>query len=57
MWISRPETISVKWPGHMEKDGVNNKLQSNGVGQHVEGQRVEAQSIMGISPAPNLSSP
>lgn len=48
------EMARAHWEG--KKDGVNNKLQSSGVGQHMEGQRVEAQSIMGSSPAPNLSS-
>lgn len=58
MWISRPETISQMGRAHGERkeDGVNNKLQSSGVGQHVEGQRVEAQSVKASRPAPNLSS-
>lgn len=58
MWISKPETISQMGRVHGEgkEDGVNNKLQSSGVGQHVEGQRAEAQSIKVSSPAHNLSS-
>lgn len=38
--------------GEGKKDGVNNKLQSSGVGQHVEGKRVDLRALWEVAQHP-----